>query len=210
MNSANILSLPLTNLPPGQYEVRLFKDNRYIEAGRISFEENQTDIAEVTVALVGELNWIEPQVFELSEGQRWPQKYTENVVLHFRFPVISAIDVETGEHLPIISGENEHQVLVPAYGFSKVIKLRYRGECITCSTNNHLPDWAETELINGYTTLSSGHFYRRDNHGDAFDYGNVALGNMGFKKITRMAKGHTSRFSTLWPSKAITCVFRRR
>jgi len=203
-NASNILQIPEANLAPGQYEARLFKNNRYEETGRTTFDIHQPNITEATIALIGNLDWIVPQIFEKTEGQGWPVDFTKDIIVHSRHRVESAQDVETGEFLPIQPGVDGDSVVIPPYRFSKVIKLKYQTECIDCETEIKLPVWVDNELINGYTALASGYFYSRKKHGDSFDNANARLRDLGFTKITRMAKGHTSRFSTLWPSYAIT------
>lgn len=202
-DTSDILKLQTHDLSPGTYEARLFKSNSYVEAGRVEFDVQQTNISEVTVALISELNWIEPQVFDKISDNKWPVEPIENVVLQSKLPILSATDVDTGENLTVVNDGNGYRVLVPSYTFSKIIKLSYEGGCFTCNANMLLPYWAETELLNGYTALGSGHYYNTGKHSDSFDYGNIALRHLGFNKITRVAKGSTSRFTSLWPSEAI-------
>lgn len=198
----------------GEFELRYFSRNSFILENTYSFSVVPTNVKSTTVAIVGDVSWIEPLVFEPIQTQAWPVSLNYGVLIKSSKEIISAKDLVTGDDVSVyFDGVDGHWIVeVPPFTYSSFISFDYIAPEPTKPEPND--DLRRTILkqgvLNGYTALSPQYYYNRWKWGDGFWFAEQAMRTLGLNKITRMVKAHTNRFSSLWPSDAVESLMGER
>jgi len=163
-------------------------------------------LPDAVVMLLGNPKWIRPQVFEKIDSSGWPTEVIADLKISSSREIVAAYDVLERSDLQVAASAGISHVEIPPFTYAKMVAIYYGDNGNSNSSENpklNSPVWSEANLVNGYTALSPGYYYNRSKYGDAFTNAESVFKKLGFSSFTRMVKGSTVDYSTMWPTDAI-------